>query len=84
MRRILQAAGMSSPRRRRPPEYRVRRERMPREGMLLQVDGSHNAWLEARGPRFTLLLAVDDATGDVPYAVFRPAEDARGCFSLME
>ena len=84
VRRILEAAGMSSPRRRRPPEHRVRRERMPREGMLLQVDGSHHAWLEGRGPRFTLLLAVDDATGDVPSALFRPAEDARGYFSLLE
>ncbi|MDE2987114.1 MAG: hypothetical protein OXT70_03555 [Chloroflexota bacterium] len=84
VRRILEAAGMRSPRRRRPPEHRVRRERMPRKGMLLQVDGSHHAWLEGRGPRFTLLLAVDDSTGDVPYALFRPAEDARGYFSLME
>ena len=84
IRRILESAGMPSPRRRRPPEHRVRRERMPREGMLLQVDGSHHAWLEARGPRFTLLLAVDDATGDVPSALFRPAEDARGYFSLLE
>jgi len=83
VRRILEATGMSSPRR-RPPEHRVRREQMPREEMLLQVDGSHHAWLEARGPRFTLLLAVDDATGDVPYALFRPAEDARGYFSLLE
>ena len=75
---------MPSPRRRRPPENRVRRARMPREGMLLQVDGSHHAWLEERGPRFTLLLAVDDATGDVPHALFQPAEDARGYFPLME
>ena len=84
VKRILQRAGMPSPRRRRPPEHRVRRARMPREGMLLQVDGSHHAWLEERGPRFTLLLAVDDATGDVPHALFRPVEDARGYFSLMK
>ncbi|MXX48464.1 MAG: transposase family protein [Chloroflexi bacterium] len=84
VRRILEAAGMSSPRRRRQPEHRVRRERIPHAGMLLQLDGSHLPWLQARGPRFTLLLAVDDATGDVPYALFRPAEDARGYFSLME
>ena len=61
-----------------------RRERMPRAGMLLQVDGSHHAWLEQRGPRFALLLAVDDATGAVVHALFRPAEDARGYFLLME
>jgi hypothetical protein len=52
--------------------------------MLLQVDGGHHAWLKERGPRFTLLLAVDDATGDVPHALFRSAGDARGYFSLMK
>lgn len=76
--RVLQQAGMPSPRRRRPPAHRVRRAQMPREGMLLQIDGSHHAWLGERRPRFTLLLAVDDATGDVPHALLRPAEDARG------
>ena len=84
VRRILARAGIASPRRRRPPEHRVRRERMPREGMLLQVDGSHHAWLEERGPRFALLLAVDDATGAAVHALFRPVEDARGYFLLVE
>lgn len=84
VRRILTRAGIPSPRRRRPPLHRARRERMPREGMLLQVDGSHHAWLGERGPRFALLLAVDDATGAVVHALFRPAEDARGYFRLME
>ena len=35
LRRILVNAGLSSPRRRRPPKHRVRRQRMPREGMLI-------------------------------------------------
>ena len=42
--------------------------RMPQEGMLVQVDGSHHPWLEERGPKFVLLLAVDDATGVVAQA----------------
>ena len=62
VRRILVGAGMASPRRRRPPLHRVRRQRMSQEGMLVQVDGSVHAWLEERGPRCTLLLAIDDAT----------------------
>ena len=33
LRRILVNAGLSSPRRRRPPQHRVRRQRMPREGI---------------------------------------------------
>ena len=40
LRRILTGAGLKSPRRRRPPRHRVRRQRMPREGMLIQVDAA--------------------------------------------
>ena len=36
LRRILAGADLKSPRRRRPPQHRVRRQRMPREGMLIQ------------------------------------------------
>jgi len=56
---------------------------MPQEGMLLQLDGSPHAWLEDRGPVLTLLLAVDDATGTVPYALFREQEDTQGYFLLL-
>ena len=62
LRRILVNAGLSSPRQRRPPKHRVRRQRMPREGMLIQVDGSYHRWLGDDGPQFTILFAVDDAT----------------------
>ena len=75
VRRLLLAAGMPSPRRRRPPRHRCRRERMPQEGMLVQIDGSWHDWLEGRGPWLSLLLAVDDATGTVPYALFREQEE---------
>jgi transposase len=83
LRRILTAAGLKSPRRRRPPRHRVRRERMPREGMLVQVDGSHHRWLGADHPQFVLHLAVDDATGRVLAANFRPDEDSCGYFELL-
>ena len=68
--RLLKAAGIESPRRRRPPRHRVRRERMPSEGMLVQIDGSHHHWLGDDFPLFTLHLAVDDATGKVLAARF--------------
>ena len=55
LRRILVNAGLNSPRLRRPPKHRVRRQRMPREGMLIQVDGSHHPWLGDQAPPFTLL-----------------------------
>ena len=82
--RLLNRSALAGARQHRPPKHRVRRERMPQEGMLLQVDGSHHRWLEDRGSRFVLLLAVDDATGTVADALFRPEEDTRGYFLLME
>ena len=51
--------------------------------MLLQIDGSPHDWLEKRGPRLMLLLAVDDATSRIPAALFREQEDALGYFQLL-
>ena len=84
LRRILVNAGLTSPRRRRPPKHRVRRHRMPREGMLIQLDGSYHRWLGEDGPQFTILLAVDDATGAVVNALFCDHEDTSSYFLLMQ
>lgn len=83
VRRILLEAGMRSPRKRRPPKHRRRRERYPKEGMLIQTDGSRHDWLEGRGPWLSLIGAVDDATGKVPHALFREQEDAQGYVLLL-
>jgi len=83
LRRLLTGAGMPSPRRGKSPHHRYRRQRMPQEGMLLQLDGSRHTWLESRGPWLTMLLAIDDATGTVPYALFREQEDTLGYFELL-
>ena len=84
LRRILVNAGLGSPRRRRPPKHRVRRQRMPQEGMLIQLDGSHHRWLGEDGPQFALLFAVDDATGFVVNARFCEQEDSHNYFLLMQ
>ena len=84
VRRILTKAGIGSPRSRRSPQHRFRRQRMPQAGMLIQLDGSHHAWLEDRGPKFALLLAVDDATSAVVNAVFCISENTAGYFTLLE
>jgi hypothetical protein len=82
--RILRAAGIASPRKRRPPQHRSRRERYPQEGMLLQVDGSRHDWLQGRGSYLTLVGAIDDATGTVPHALFREQEDTQGYLLLLQ
>jgi transposase len=83
VRRIRREAGLASPRTRRAPQHRSRRERMPQAGLLVQWDGSHHAWLEERGPRLVLLAAIDDATGAVLAAHFRAQEDAHGYLQLL-
>lgn len=84
VRRIMALRGLSSPWCRRRPRHRYRRQRMPQEGMLIQIDGSHHRWLEERGSRFALLLSVDDATGKVPYAFFQEKENTEGYFRLLQ
>ncbi|TAK02476.1 MAG: ISNCY family transposase [Chloroflexota bacterium] len=83
VRRVLVAAGVPQTRTRRPRKHRSRRERMPRAGMLLQVDGSRHDWLEGRGPMLTLVGGIDDATGIFTGATFRLAEDAAGYFTVL-
>ena len=83
LRKILTDVGVNSPRRRRPPKHRVRRQRMAREGMLIQIDGSYHRWLGEDGPQFTLLLAVDDATGCVVNALFCEYENTRSYLLLL-
>lgn len=83
VRRMLRTAGLASPRQRRGPKHRRRRERMGQPGLLVQWDGSQHAWLGDRGPRLTLLAAIDDATGAVLGAHFRGPEDAQGYLQLL-
>ena len=83
LRRLRRSIGQGSPRKRRAPRYRKRRERYGQQGMLLQLDGSPHHWLEDRGPRLTLLVAIDDATNEVPNGVFREQEDDAGYFELL-
>ncbi len=83
LQRLLRSAGLASPRRRRPPRHRRRRDRMPQEGLLLQTDGSRHDWLEGRGPRLTLVGAIDDATGRMTAATFRDQEDIAGYLVIL-
>ena len=83
VRRVLLGAGLPS-RRQRRPRHRMRRQRMPQAGMLVQMDGSQHAWLEERGPKLTLHLAIDDATGVVPYSVFQEGETTHGYLLLLQ
>lgn len=62
---------------------RKRRERASCEGSMLQIDGSPHDWLEDRGPRMSLVGAIDDATGKLIYGLFRPTEDLVGYLMML-
>ena len=64
LRRWMLEEGLWS-RRRRGKKHRQRRERKAHFGELVQLDGSFEDWLEARGPRGCLMNMVDDATSTV-------------------
>jgi hypothetical protein len=51
--------------------------------MLLQIDGSPHDWLCGRGPKITLIGAIDDATHKIISLLFRPSEDQEGYLMLM-
>ena len=71
VRRILRAAKLASPQKRRPPKYRSRRPARPRFGMMVLTDASRHDWLEGRGPELTLIGLQDDATGQILAAHFQ-------------
>jgi transposase len=83
VRRLRQALGRPAKHRRRPRQYRARREPRSRMGALVQLDASPFAWLEARGPAMSLHGAIDDATGTVLALYFRPTEDLHGYTTLL-
>lgn len=64
LRTWLKAAKVAYPQRRRRP-HRQWRPRRSHRGELVQVDGSHHAWLEARGPAGVLMAYIDDASSEV-------------------
>lgn len=66
----------------RKPIARYRRARMPSEGLLLQMDGSHHRYNGK--DEWCLIAAIDDATSDIPYAEFFLSEDTINCMTVMQ
>lgn len=60
----LRAAGVTHFQRRKRP-HRAWRARKAHVGALLQMDGSHHAWFEGRGPTCVLMAYIDDASSRV-------------------
>ena len=70
VRGLMIAEGLWKPKKlKRPPVHQMR-ERRACFGELVQIDGSPHAWFEERGPKCTLLVFIDDATGQLGELLF--------------
>jgi transposase len=74
VRRIMISEEWWKPKRAKQPETHQMRERRACFGELVQIDGSDHDWFEGRGPRCTLLVYIDDATGQLGELWFVPEE----------
>lgn len=74
VRRIMIEEGIWKPKRSKQPPTHQMRERRACFGELVQIDGSDHAWFEDRGPKCTLLVYIDDATGQLLELWFVPDE----------
>jgi hypothetical protein len=84
VRRILRAAGIGSPRKRRRAKHFRRRDRRAQAGSMILWDGSRHDWLEGRGPILCLMGAIDDATGELlPGAHFVEQECTLGYLRVL-
>jgi transposase len=60
------------------------RERRPRLGELIQIDGSPHDWFEGRAPKCCLIAFIDDATSRLMRARFVPVESTRAYLAVLK
>ena len=68
--------------RRSSSKVRKQRVRMPNEGLMLQMDGSHHRWNGK--DKWCLIAAIDDASSNIPYAEFFLSEDTLNCMTVLQ
>ena len=74
VRKLMIEEGLWKPKRAKQPSAHQMRERRACFGELVQMDGSDHDWFEGRGPKCTLLVFIDDATGQLGELWFVPDE----------
>ena len=76
-------AQLWQPKLRRGQRVHSPRQRRACRGELVQIDGSHHDWFEARAPKCCLIAFIDDATGQVLAARFFATETTQGYLGLL-
>ncbi len=73
VRKLMIDGDLWKSKRKKSPVMHQQRPRRARCGELVQIDGSPHAWFEERGGKCTLIVFIDDATGQT-YGKFFPTE----------
>jgi len=81
VRKIMIGEEIWQPRKVRDKPVHQLRPRRSCRGELVQIDGSPHAWFEERGPKCSLLVYIDDATGELMELYFAPAETTFSYFA---
>jgi len=84
LRQWMVAEGLWQPKRAKQARIHQRRPRRHCLGELVQVDGSPHDWFEDRGPRCTLIVFIDDATGRLMALRFARAETTQAYMQTLE
>lgn len=78
VRQLMIGEGLWKPKRAKRVAVHQMRERRACVGELVQIDGSDHKWFEERGERCTLLVYIDDASGQLLELWFVPHESFFG------
>jgi hypothetical protein len=73
IRQLLIKHRVHAPKKRR--KIHRQRRRMPKAGLLVQMDSSQHNWLPHIKEKWWLIAAIDDATNEVAYARFFPGDN---------
>jgi transposase InsO family protein len=83
LRTILASEKIYAPQPKKRRKIHSRRARYEREGVMIQIDGSHHQWIAGHTP-FCLTCAVDDASGRIVGAKFTPTETTFASMDVVE
>ena len=83
LRQWMIIAGLWQPKTHKRVTIHQSRPRRPCFGELVQIDGSPHDWFEGRGPNCTLIVFIDDATGELLALHFSPTETTRAYMEAL-
>jgi hypothetical protein len=83
VRKILLSESLISPTIKRKRKPHPRRQRYEKEGLMVQIDGSHHRWIPGLLP-CCLTVGVDDATGKILGGTFTNTETTFAAMNVVE